>query len=61
MLDVGWLVDVLYAGHPEEQDPYCTTWRGDFDCDGSTTALDLSGLVDHLFINGQGPCDPCGL
>ena len=31
----------------------------DFDCDGFSTALDLSGLIDHLFAGGAEPCDPC--
>jgi hypothetical protein len=34
--------------------------RFDFDCDGFSTALDLSGLIDHLFAGGEGPCERCG-
>jgi hypothetical protein len=58
-LDLGGLIDVLFAGRPEEQDPQCPSGRGDFDCDGFPTALDLSGLIDHLFAGGPPPCDPC--
>ena len=58
-LDLGALIDVLFAGRPEEQDPDCPNTRGDFDCDGFPTALDLGGLIDHLFAGGPPPCDPC--
>jgi len=58
-LDLGGLIDVLFAGAPEVTDPDCPTSRGDFDCDGFPTALDLGGLIDHLFAGGAAPCDPC--
>lgn len=58
-LDLGALIDVLFAGRPEQQDPGCPSSRGDFDNDGFPTALDLAGLIDHLFAGGEGPCDPC--
>jgi hypothetical protein len=60
-LDLGFLIDVLYAGETDLQDPGCPTTRFDFDCDGFVTGLDLSGFVDHLFAGEPGPCDPCGL
>lgn len=59
--DVGTLIDVLFAGHPEIQDPGCPTSRGDFNCDGFPTTLDLGGLIDHLFAGGDPPCDPCAM
>jgi len=52
-------IDILFAGSPNVQDPFCPTPRADFDCDGFSTALDLSGLIDYLFAGGHGPCDPC--
>jgi hypothetical protein len=60
-LDLSALIDVLFAGRPEEQDPDCPTSRGDFNYDGFPDALDLSvsGLIDHLFSGGDTPCDPC--
>jgi hypothetical protein len=58
-LDLGALIDVLFAGVPDVQDPNCPTSRGDIDCDGFTTALDLAGMIDHLVVSGPGPCDPC--
>jgi hypothetical protein len=58
-VDLGTLIDVLFAGHPEIQDPGCPTSRGDFDCDQFPTALDLGGLIDHLFSGGDPPRDPC--
>jgi hypothetical protein len=60
-LDLGLLIDVLFAGHPEIQDPGFPTSRGDFDCDQMPTALDLGGLIDHLFAGGHPPCAPCSL
>jgi len=58
-LDLGSLIDVLFAGKPEETDPNCPSSRGDFDYDGFPTSLDLGGLIDHLFAGGASPCDPC--
>ncbi len=58
-LDLSTIIDVLFAGHADEQDPACPRPRADFDCDGFSTALDLSGLIDHLFAGGPPPCDPC--
>ena len=58
-LDLGALIDVLFAGKPEEQDPACPTTRGDLDCDDFPTALDLGILIDYLFAGGPAPCDPC--
>jgi hypothetical protein len=58
-LDLSEMIDILFAGHVDVQDPNCPGPRADFDCDGFSTALDLSGLIDHLFAGGDGPCEPC--
>ena len=58
-LDLSEMIDVLFSGHPDVQDPDCPSPRADFDCDLFSTALDLGGLIDHLFGGGPGPCDPC--
>jgi hypothetical protein len=58
-LDLGSLIDILFAGIPDLQDPECPIPRGDFDCDGFSTALDLGELIDHLFAGSPGPCNPC--
>jgi hypothetical protein len=60
IVDMGALIDVLFVGGTDPQDPGCPVTRGDFDCDGFTTSLDMSGLIDHLFAGGEGPCEPCG-
>lgn len=57
--DLARMIDVLFAGAPNDQDANCPTPRGDLDCDGFPTATDLSRLIDHLFAGGDGPCDPC--
>jgi hypothetical protein len=59
-LDLSGLIDILFAGSPDIQDPDCPIPRSDFDCDNFATALDLGGLIDHLFAGGQGACDFCG-
>ena len=58
-LDLGGLIDILFAGVPEPTVPTCPAGRADFDCDGFPTALDLGELIDHLFAGQPGPCDPC--
>jgi hypothetical protein len=58
-VDLGGLIDALFAGGDDPQDPQCVTHRGDLDCDGFTTALDLSVMIDFLFAGGTSPCDPC--
>jgi hypothetical protein len=58
-LDLGSLIDILFAGDDPVQDPLCPTVRGDFDCDTFPTALDLGNLIDYLFASGPGPCLPC--
>ena len=58
-LDLANIIDVLFAGAPDIQDPLCPTVRLDLDCDGFTTSLDLAVIIDHLFAAGPGPCEPC--
>jgi hypothetical protein len=58
-IDLGHMIDILYAGAEHQHDPACLLPRFDYDCDGETTALDLGGLIDFLFAGGAGPCDPC--
>jgi hypothetical protein len=58
-LDLGNMVDVLFAGKADITDDLCPTSRMDFDFDEFATALDLGKLIDHLFAGGLGPCDPC--
>jgi len=58
-LDLGALIDILFAGRPDNQEPLCTSPRFDLDCDGFATALDLGVMIDYLFAGGDGPCDPC--
>jgi M6 family metalloprotease-like protein len=60
-LDMSGLIDALFAGGPDPQDPNCLTYRFDLDCDDFTTALDLTVIIDYLFASGAGPCDACAL
>ena len=54
------MIEILFGGDPNVQDPTCPSPRADFDYDGFSTALDLSDLIDHLFSGGAGPIDPPG-
>jgi len=59
-IDMGKMIDALYAGGPDPHDAGCDTRpRGDFDGDGFTTSLDFANLVDYLFAGGHGPYNPC--
>lgn len=58
-LDLSAVIDILFAGRPDIQDPLCPSPRFDFDCDGFLTALDLGQVIDYLFAGGDPPCDPC--
>lgn len=58
-LDLGHMIDVLFAGKSDIQDLTCPTSRMDFDNDGFATALDLGKLIDHLFAGASSPLDPC--
>lgn len=58
-LDMGAVIDILFAGRENVQDPLCLSPRFDLDCDGFTTSLDLSRMIDYLFAGGAPPCDPC--
>ena len=58
-LDLGAIVDILFASHTDVQEPLCPSPRFDLDCDGFTTSLDLAYMTDHLFGGGVPPCDPC--
>lgn len=52
-LDLGRLIDMLFAG----ADPPCPPYVADFNCDGFPDALDLGWLIDYLFAGG--PFSPC--
>jgi hypothetical protein len=58
-LDLGAMIDILFAGAEGIQDPGCPTSRADFDNNGFPDALDLGLLIDHLFVGGPPPCEPC--
>jgi hypothetical protein len=58
-VDMSVLIDVIYAGGTDIQDPTCPTTRGDFNGEGFPDSVDLVLLIDHLFAGGPGPADPC--
>lgn len=58
-LDLGSMIDILFIGAPNLQDPQCPTPRVDFHCDGFSDATDLGAYIDYMFAGGPGPCSPC--
>jgi hypothetical protein len=60
-IDLGDLIDVVFANGTDPQDPECPATRSDYDCDGFPTSFDIGAMIDHIFASGPGPCDPCGL
>jgi hypothetical protein len=57
--DLGFIIDVLFCGGLDPNDPACPATRCDLDCDGFATALDLSVMIDFIWVGGAPPCDPC--
>jgi hypothetical protein len=60
-LDLCRMINVMFHGGVDPQDPLCPTTRTDFDCDCFPTAIDLILMIDHLFCNGPAPCSPCDI
>lgn len=58
-VDLAELIDLVFFGGDEPQDPLCPVGRGDFDCTGLSDAVDLAQMIDHVFFGQAGPCDPC--
>jgi hypothetical protein len=58
-VDLAAMIDILFGGAPDIQDPVCVTTRSDMDCDGFSTPLDLGAMIDYLFAYLPGPCAPC--
>jgi len=58
-VDLAMLIDIVFFGSPDIQDPACPAVRSDFNCDGGADAVDLAELIDHVFFGGAGPCAPC--
>lgn len=59
VLDLNGLIDVLFYGGVNPQDPHCPTSRSDLYNDGVPDAIDLNYMIDYLFFGGKEPCDPC--
>jgi hypothetical protein len=53
-LDLGFMIDLLFAGG---QFP-CPEYIADMNCDGFPDVLDMGWLIDLLFTGG--PPSPCG-
>ena len=63
-VDLNGLINALFFGGPNPQDPHCAFSRGDLNLDGFPDALDLGEMIDYLFFGGfftRNPCDMGGL
>ena len=58
-VDLNTLIDILFFGGTDTQDPQCPTTRTDLDCNNAADAVDLNFMIDLLFFGGPNPCDPC--
>lgn len=58
-LDFMNLIDVLFFGGPDIQDPACPNTRADIDGNGVVDILDFNTIVMYLFFGGPKPCNPC--
>jgi hypothetical protein len=60
--DVSACVDVLYRGIEVPRSGFfCPAPRFDMDCDYVVSVIDLAILIDYVYLDGPGPCDPCTL
>jgi len=58
-VDLAFVIDIVFFGAADIQDPLCPAYRGDFNSDGAPDAVDLAELIDHVYFGGAGPADPC--
>ncbi|MEW5874725.1 MAG: dockerin type I domain-containing protein [Candidatus Zixiibacteriota bacterium] len=58
--DLAFVIDIVFFGATNVQDPLCPAARADFNADGFADATDLAMLIDHVFFGGDWPVDPCG-
>lgn len=58
-LDLNQMIEILFYGGADVQDPLCPISRFDFDCDTFVSVLDFNDLIDALFYGGPPACDPC--
>ncbi|MEW5875440.1 MAG: hypothetical protein AB1752_09690 [Candidatus Zixiibacteriota bacterium] len=60
-VDLANLIDIVYFGGLDHQDPDCSATRADFNADGVADAVDLALMIDHVFFGGPGPTQPCAI
>ena len=58
-VDFNELVQVIFFGQDQIQDPACPTARADLNGDGQVDALDLNVMISYLWFLGPKPCNPC--
>lgn len=60
IFDVIYVINVVFSGRPDMQDPQCSTGRSDVNADGISDVFDVIYLIATSFENGPAPADPCG-
>jgi hypothetical protein len=58
--DLAFIIDIVFFGAPDVQDPTCPVTRTDFTFDGFADATDLAFVIDHVFFGGTGAVNLCG-
>jgi len=59
--DLAFVIDIVFFGQPDIEDPVCPATRADFDANGFADATDLAFVIDHVFFGQPGPPDPCAV
>jgi len=57
--DLQFLIDIVFFGGSDVQDPTCPSSRSDLDCSGFPDATDIQYIIDYIFFGGIEPCDGC--
>lgn len=57
--DLQFLIDIVFFGASDVQDPTCPNPRSDLDCSGFPDATDIQFIIDYVFFGGIEPCDGC--
>lgn len=58
-VDLTAMINIVFFGATDPQDPECPGTRFDYDCGGTTNAVDVTKIINHVFFGGEGPCNPC--
>lgn len=58
--DLAFIIDIVFFGGLDVQDPTCPVTRTDYTFNGFADATDLAFVIDYVFFGGPGPVNLCG-